>query len=213
MTTFRGLGWLRRVQTSQLIDGIVRQTARLVARLATTSGLRAPLAHVGSQIFLDLVSELEGQGVSRKVIADMFGLALRSYQQKVQRLQESTTERGTTLWEAILGFIQEHPTTSRTQILARFSEHDGATVRGVLNDLVGSSLVYRTGSAEATVYRATQFDEAQGALRDAERLALLEHFQSVVGAMCSQLDADNSTRSAATLGAQSLQSSAVLKDR
>lgn len=159
------------VQTALLIDAIVRQTTVLIAQLSTTSGLRAPLAHVANQVFLDLVTELEGQGVGRKVIADMFGLALRSYQQKVQRLQESATDRGATLWEAILGYIQEHKTVSRPQVLARFANDDGATVRGVLNDLVGSSLVYRTGSGEATVYRAAQAEEVASALEPAGRAA------------------------------------------
>jgi hypothetical protein len=36
----------------------------------------------------------------------MFGLALRSYQQKVQRLSESATDRGLTLWEAVHAHIQ-----------------------------------------------------------------------------------------------------------
>jgi hypothetical protein len=161
----------RSVQTSLLIDSIVRQTTVLIAQLSTTSGLRAPLAHVANQVFLDLVSELEGQGVGRKVIADMFGLALRSYQQKVQRLQESATDRGTTLWEAILGYIQEHKTTSRMQVLSRFANDDGATVRGVLSDLVGSALVYRTGSGDATVYRAAQADEVETALEPSARTA------------------------------------------
>ena len=34
--------------------------------------VRAPLAHVANQVFLDLANELEAQGVSRKVSADMF---------------------------------------------------------------------------------------------------------------------------------------------
>ncbi len=159
------------MQTSLLIDAVVRQTTVLIAQLSTTSGLRAPLAHVANQVFLDLVTELEGQGVGRKVIADMFGLALRSYQQKVQRLQESATDRGATLWEAMLAYIQEHKTVSRSQVLARFAHDDGATVRSVLSDLVGSSLVYRTGSGEATIYRAAHADEVASVLEPAGRAA------------------------------------------
>lgn len=60
-----------------LIDAIVRQTMVLVAQLATSGGLRAPLAHVASQAFLELARELESQGVGRKVSADMFGMACR----------------------------------------------------------------------------------------------------------------------------------------
>ena len=53
-----------------------------------------PLAHVANQVFLDLTQELHAQGVSRRVSADMFGLALRAYLRKIQRLRESTTDRG-----------------------------------------------------------------------------------------------------------------------
>jgi hypothetical protein len=60
-----------------LIDGIVRQTMVLIAQLATSGGLRAPLAHVAGQVFLELSKELESQGLTKKVTADMFGMALR----------------------------------------------------------------------------------------------------------------------------------------
>ena len=76
-----------------LINAIVRQTTILIAQLATSGGLRAPLATVASQVFLDLVSELERQRVSRKVSADMFGLGLRTYRRKIQRLSASVTDR------------------------------------------------------------------------------------------------------------------------
>jgi len=33
--------------------------------------------------------------VGREVVADMFGMALRTYQKRVQRLNESTTTRST----------------------------------------------------------------------------------------------------------------------
>ena len=85
-----------------LIDSIVRQTTVLLAQLATSRGLRAPLAHIADQVFLDLANEVERQGLSRKVSADMFGLALRSYRRRIQRLSESSTDRGRSLWEAVL---------------------------------------------------------------------------------------------------------------
>ena len=65
------------VETRHLIDAIVQQTTLLIAQLATSAGIRAPLAHIADQVFLDLANEIEQQGVSRKVVADMFGLALR----------------------------------------------------------------------------------------------------------------------------------------
>src|SRR5690242_5793546 len=96
-----------------LIDAIVRQTTVLIAQLSTAAGIRAPLAHIADQIFLDLAREIEAQGVSRKVVADMFGLALRTYQRKVQRLAESATQRNTTLWEALLEHVRENDGITR----------------------------------------------------------------------------------------------------
>src|SRR5262245_61165767 len=90
-----------------LIDGIVRQTMILVAQFATAGGLRAPLAHIAGEVFLELAKELEQQGVTKKVSADMFGMALRTYQRQTQRLARSATDRGRSLWEAIFDYIQK----------------------------------------------------------------------------------------------------------
>ena len=111
-----------------LIDNIVRQTTVLIAELATAAGIRAPLAHVANEVFLDLVRELEAQGVGRKVIADMFGIALRSYQVKVQRLSESQTHRDHSLWEAVLERLRSLGTVSRAELLSHFSRDDPATL-------------------------------------------------------------------------------------
>src|SRR6185436_10402738 len=100
-----------------LIDAVVRQTMVLIAQLSTADGVRSPLSHVADEVFIALVHELEHQGVGKKVIADMFGLALRSYQQKVQRLSESATRRGRTLWEAVHGFVQDKQQVSRNDVL------------------------------------------------------------------------------------------------
>src|SRR5512142_3488740 len=101
-----------------LIDAIVRQTVILIAQLSTADGVRSPLSHVADEVFLGLVQQLESQGLGKKVIADMFGLALRSYQQKVQRLGESATQRGVTLWGAIHSFISSVPSATRAEVLA-----------------------------------------------------------------------------------------------
>jgi hypothetical protein len=65
-----------------------------------------PLAQVADQVFSDLVRELERQGVSRKVGADTFGMMLRSYQRRIQPCGESSTERGRSLWEAVLDYLR-----------------------------------------------------------------------------------------------------------
>jgi hypothetical protein len=119
-----------------VIDAIVRQTTVLIAQVATSTGMRAPLAQIANQTFLSLTHELERQGVAQKAIADMFGLALRSYQQKVQRLSESATDHGRTLWEALHSYLQERQVVSRADVLMRFARDDQAMVRGILSDMV-----------------------------------------------------------------------------
>jgi DNA-binding MarR family transcriptional regulator len=142
-----------------LIHAIVRQTTILIAQLATSRGVRAPLAQIANQVFLDLVRELERQGVSRKVSADMFGLGLRTYRRKIQRLSESSTERGRSLWEAVLEYVKERSLVTRQEVLTRFSRDDEAQVRAVLHDLCESQLVFSSGSGPNTSYRAASDEE------------------------------------------------------
>jgi hypothetical protein len=108
---------------------------------------------------LELARELEAQGVSRKVSADMFGLALRSYRRRIQRVQESSTERNRSLWEAILDFLTTKSLVLRSEVLRRFRHDDEASVRGVLHDLCESGLVLKLGSGNEVAYRAATTEE------------------------------------------------------
>ncbi|MCK6575366.1 hypothetical protein L6V77_30245 [Myxococcota bacterium] len=147
------------MNVNALIDAVVRQTTVLVAHLATSAGIRAPLAHVANQVFLELVRELRAQGVGRKVIADMFGMALRTYHARLERLNESATDRGQTLWEAVHRYIGEKSLVSRAEVLRRFRNDDEDTVKGVLSDLVDTGLVFRSGRGERVIYRAARPEE------------------------------------------------------
>ena len=144
------------MDTKLLIDSIVRQTTVLIAQLSTAAGIRAPLAHVADQVFLNLSQELESQGVSRKVVADMFGLVLRGYQKKVQRLTESETEQGKTLWLAVHEHLQREGSTTRKRLFQAFARDDPNAVGAVLNDLVSSGLAYKTGTGDHSAYGVTQ---------------------------------------------------------
>lgn len=142
-----------------LIDSVVRQTTVLIAELATSGGVRAPLAHVANQVFLELSDELYAQGVSRKVSADMFGMALRTYLRRIQRLRESSTDRGRSLWEAVLEYLGHGRLVTRAEVLQRFHRDDTTLVRGVLHDLVESGLVLKMGKGARTAYRAATREE------------------------------------------------------
>jgi len=154
-----------------LIDAIIRQTTVLVAQLSTAAGLRAPLAHVANQVFLDLVSALEAQGVGRKVIADMFGLALRSYQLKVQRLSESSTLQNRSLWEAVYDFLQSRAMVTRADVLLHFRLDEESVVRSILHDLVESGLAFKSGRGHSTVYRAATEEELGHTATDSDLTA------------------------------------------
>ncbi len=142
-----------------LIDSIVRQVTVLIAQLATSGGIRAPLAHVANRVFLDLANELEAQGVSRKVGADMFGMALRAYIRKVRRLSESETQQGRTLWQAVLDFIRQEQLVSRERIAERFRLDGELEVSAVLHDLSESGLVFCSGTGRRAAYRAASDEE------------------------------------------------------
>jgi hypothetical protein len=161
-----------------LIDSIVRQTTILIAQLATSGGARAPLAHIANQVFFDLAKELDSQGISRKVSADMFGMALRAYLRKLQRLTESSTDRGRSLWEAIMGIIAERKLVSRTEVLLRFKRDDESVVRGVLHDLTEAGRYLARESAQArytALYPKKSWEACTGSTRPRASTSFFGH--------------------------------------
>src|SRR5690242_11828141 len=156
-----------------LIDAIVRQTTVLIAQLATSAGIRAPLAHLADQVFLELAQEIEQQGVSRKVAADMFGLALRTYQRKVDRLAASASVAEKTLWQAVLEYVSREGSVTRSQVLAAFERDASEDVIAVLGDLVASGLLYATGRGKQAAYGATSRSDQEALMREQKRETLL----------------------------------------
>jgi hypothetical protein len=143
------------VESKLLIEAIVRQTTVLIAALSTASGIRAPLAHVADQVFLELAKEIESSGVGRKVVADMFGLALRTYQMKVQRVSENVSTRNRSLWEAIYQHIVADGSVTRPEVEERFKREPSDDVAAVLHDLVTSGLVRAERRGADAVYEAS----------------------------------------------------------
>jgi hypothetical protein len=124
-----------------------------IAQLATAGGVRAPLAKVADQVFLELTRELGAQGLKKNVIADMFGMGLRTYHRRTRAAEQSNSFVGRTVWEAVFQFIQDRQPVSGADVLKRFASDDVEIVTGVLNDFVNSGLAYRAGRAESAVYR------------------------------------------------------------
>jgi len=142
-----------------LIHAIVRQTTILIAQLASAGGVRAPLADIANQVFLDIVRELERQGLSREASADLFGVGLRDFGRKIQRLSECSTEPGRSLWEAVLDHVREQGLVTRDEVSARFARDDESQVRLVLHELCERQLVFATGSGTNTTYRVASKEE------------------------------------------------------
>jgi len=149
------------MHTKLLIDAIMRQTTVLIAQLSSAAGIRAPLSHLADEVFLNLSQELENQGVGRKVVADMFGMALRGYQRRVQRLRESQTEHGKTLWQAMAEFLHGKGQVTRSELLERFDRDDPEAVAAVLSDLVRTGLISKAGSGPAAVFAPTPVESRQ----------------------------------------------------
>lgn len=138
-----------------LIDSIMQQTTVLIGQLSTAAGVRAPLARIADQVFVDLARELESQGVGRRVAADMFGMALRTYQKKLRRLTESRSAAERTLWSAVLEHVRQHQPVRKSDLLRRFARDGEREVGSILNDLVSSGLIYQVGRGLAALYRVT----------------------------------------------------------
>jgi hypothetical protein len=138
-----------------LIDSIMQQTTVLIGQLSTAAGVRAPLARIADQVFVDLARELESQGVGRRVAADMFGMALRSYQKKLRRLTASESAADRTLWSAVLDHVRQHQPVRKSDLLRRFARDGEREVGAVLTDLVSSGLIYQTGRGLSALYRVT----------------------------------------------------------
>lgn len=161
------------MNTQLLIDAVVQQTMVFIAQLATAGGVRAPLARVANQVFSDLTRELHHQGVKKKVIADMFGMALRTYHRKARELGSSNTDSGRTLWEAVFEFVKEREPVTGAAVQRRFQRDDREIVTGVLNDLVHSGIAYRTGRGDGAVFRMA--DQADFGDDTEQQREALEH--------------------------------------
>jgi len=135
-----------------LIRLITRQAMKLVARLAIVHDRRSSLAKISDIAFLELNHELEILGLRKKVIADMFGLALRSYQQKVNRLQESTAWDLRSLWTSVYDYLNKAKQASRKTVFDRYSAADERVLSSILADLSTSGFLSKSEKGGDTIY-------------------------------------------------------------
>ncbi len=142
-----------------LVDALVRESASLIAAVATHQGSRVPLSQVGERLFHGLATELQKLNVKRRVGADMFAMAPRAYVRKVRRAEESATDRGRSLWEAAFEYIAAHDGIPLSDVAERFHRDDGEVLRGVLSDLRESGIVEVSGRGPSALYRAATAPE------------------------------------------------------
>jgi hypothetical protein len=136
-----------------LVDALLRDAASLIAAVATHQGARVPLSQASDRLFHGLATELSKLNVKRRVGADMFAMAPRAYIRKLRRAEESATDRGRSLWEAVYEYIVAQDGVALSAIGERFHRDDGEVLRGVLSDLRESGLVEASGRGAATLYR------------------------------------------------------------
>lgn len=140
--------------TSDLpIETLVEHALVLVARAATQRGARPSLAHVGELAFATLNRELQRQGVTTKVIADMLGMAPRTYHRRVEESRSLPPPRRT-VSEQVLELVQREPAISAHQVKQALAHESPELICSVLRDLVHSRLIARSGWGDSASYRA-----------------------------------------------------------
>lgn len=142
---------------SLLLDGIVREAARLIATLATTGNSSVSVGHLPDLFFVTLAKELlDGQGKSQKVTADLFNLPLRTFRYKLKTLPHSASQRGLTLWRVVFDYLSDEAGRSGAVKLVdlenRFSREDPKMLSSIVRDMVQSGLLFQSGTGSAKRY-------------------------------------------------------------
>jgi hypothetical protein len=83
-----------------------------------------------------------------------------------------------TLWQAVLSFVENEPGCDRERVLRRFEKDGEINVIAVLNDLVGSGLLFSSGRGITSMYRPAS---------EADRDALASREAGVCGARAADL--------------------------
>ena len=153
-----------------LIDEVIKALSQLIAQLATASQERAPLRASGDRFFVQLNRALLDTGLTKNVVADMFGLTPRTYHRRVRALLDSEPERHS-VWLSVLDFVSASAPVSQARVLARFGAEDDQIVRSVINDLARSGLIARDGYGDQASLLSTSDERARQILASDDALA------------------------------------------
>jgi hypothetical protein len=186
-----------------LARALIRDTTTLVAAVATRDGARMPLGPLAERLFHGLACELHAKQIRRRVAADMFGMVPRAYLRKVRRAEESVTDHGYSLWQAVYEHIASTQGVELSELTRRFHRDDEGVLRGVLADLRESGLVEVSAHDQVTRYVAASgrelgarlargtsgSDELVWAVIYREGPLYRETLQQIVGLPDAELDA------------------------
>lgn len=156
------------MDVSLLIDAVVRQTMVLIANLVRATGHRPQLERFANQIFLELNDELRRQGVRASLLAGLFGLKLRTYHDRVRRARESVTHAGEPLFQAVFAYIRDAGPVEQWQVEGEFIDDHAKVLQAILDDLVETGLVFKSGRGAATRYGAMPADAARPRAAEAD---------------------------------------------
>ena len=119
----------------RFVKTVVYQAGRLAGATAVADGARRSLGWIQDILLLGVVDELEEQGLSRKVIADILGMTTRTFQRHLSAARAGS-QVGITLWQ----FIHRRCETPQTKeaITAWFPASRKLEIHSLLRDMIQS---------------------------------------------------------------------------
>lgn len=122
----------------EFAKSVAYESGRIIASCAVRDGKRRNLSWVSDTLLAGIADELEAQGVTRKVAADMFGVSLRTYQRQVSR--DVPAHAGVTTSTMILTRLRRGAAT-RAEILSWFPSSRGQEVGSILSDMIAAGVL------------------------------------------------------------------------
>ncbi len=143
------------LDTRVLMEVMLERFGETLGALATAGGRRESLARAEGLLFLHTTEALRRQGLSAKVLTDLFGFAsLTSLRRKLRKIREARLDDTRSLRQFILGRVAERGAT-RASLLAELETRDSAIVRGLIRDLMAEGVLQESGAEGLELARAT----------------------------------------------------------
>ena len=142
------------MNTALLIDGLLREFAQLVALIVRTADHRPSLAGLPQRVFAEVDGALRAGGMRASVLADVFGLPLRTYHDHARRARGRLSPRSLPLIADLYRCIRDEGPIERWALDGRFEQAHPKIFAAVLDELVDSGLVYRTGRGPSSRFGA-----------------------------------------------------------